>query len=221
MIELHDISKYYELGGKTVAALDSVNLRINKGEFVAITGPSGSGKSTLLSILGCLDVPTGGQYLLNGFSISKLTEDQLAKVRNQKIGFIFQSYNLIPRLNAIENVKLPMLYAGVSEAQRVQRAKLALNAVGLGDRIYHKPSEMSGGQQQRVSVARALVNNPDIIIADEPTGSLDDISTQDIIKLFTQLHEGGKTIIFVTHNMDLLPYASRAIHIEKGHLIKH
>jgi len=221
MLELRGISKAYQRGtdDTLLFALDDISLNINQGEFVAITGPSGSGKSTLLSILGCLDSPSAGTYLFSGNEISHLSEVEIADIRNQQIGFIFQSYNLIPRYTALANVQLPMIYAGVTPELREQRSTLALKAVGLGERMSHKPSELSGGQQQRVAIARAVVNNPGLIIADEPTGSLDDQSTLDIIKLFQQLHQAGKTIVFVTHNMDLLPYATRVIKLENGRLV--
>jgi len=220
MLELRGISKTYQRDADVLTALENIDLTVDKGDFVAITGPSGSGKSTLLSILGCLDNPSSGQYLLNGSVVNYLSDSDLAKIRNFEIGFVFQSYNLIPRYSAFLNVQLPMVYAGISQTLREKRAKLALKAVGLIERMYHKPAELSGGQQQRVAIARAIVNNPSLIIADEPTGSLDDNSTYEIIKLFQQLHQSGKTIVFVTHNMDLLPYANRVIKLEAGHLVK-
>ena len=229
MLELHSISKTYQrntddissdgVGISVLTALDNINLTINKNDFIAITGPSGSGKSTLLSILGCLDNPSSGQYLFNGHAVNHLADEALAKIRNRQIGFIFQAYNLIPRYTALSNVQLPMAYAGVDPELREKRSRLALKAVGLIDRINHKPSELSGGQQQRVAIARAIVNNPNLIIADEPTGSLDDEATEEIIKLFQQLHQSGKTIVLVTHNMDLLPYANRIIKLEAGRLV--
>ena len=219
MLELQGIGKNYQRGAKTLTALENINLTIEKGDFVAITGPSGSGKSTLLSILGFLDNPSSGRYIFSGNVVNHFSDAVLAKIRNQQIGFVFQSYNLIPRYTALANVKLPMAYAGISPDLREKRAKLALKAVGLIDRMDHKPSELSGGQQQRVAIARAIVNNPSVIIADEPTGSLDDHSTNEIIKLFQQLHQSGKTIVFVTHNMDLLPYATHVLKLEAGHLV--
>lgn len=232
MLELQGISKTYRRTtdafdtnssantneSAIVTALDNINLTIEKGDFLAITGPSGSGKSTLLSILGCLDTPTSGQYLFDGNFVNQLSDLELANIRNRQIGFIFQSFNLIPRYSALLNVQLPMVYAGVSPELREKRAMLALKAVGLDDRMHHKPNELSGGQQQRVAIARAIVNNPSVIIADEPTGSLDEGSTSEVIKLFQQLHQSGKTIVFVTHNLDLLPYANREIKLEAGHL---
>jgi len=220
MLELQDVSKVYQRNNDALAALSHINLFIQQGEFLAITGPSGSGKSTLLSILGCLDNPSAGRYLFAGNDISDLPEDTLANVRNHQIGYVFQSYNLIPRYTALANVQLPMVYAGVSSELREKRAKLALKAVNMSDRMSHKPSELSGGQQQRVAIARAIVNNPSLIIADEPTGSLDEKSTEEIIHLFQQLHQAGKTIIFVTHNMDLLPYATRIIELQSGKITK-
>lgn len=219
MIELRSVSKYYQLNNQKLVALNNVNLNIKQGEFVAITGFSGSGKSTLLSILGCLDRPSEGQYLLSGQAISNFNDQQLSKIRNRKIGFVFQSFHLIPGYDARRNVELPMVYAGLSSEVREQRASLALKAVGLEQRMQHKPSELSGGQQQRVAIARAIVNRPDVIIADEPTGSLDDSSTEEIMHLFSQLHHSGKTIIFVTHNMDLLSYATRVIRLEQGQIL--
>lgn len=219
MITLNDVSKFYQKDGKQLAALQDINLQINRGDFVAITGQSGSGKSTLLTILGCLDVPSSGHYVLNDHKVEIASEIELAHIRNRQIGFIFQSFNLIPSYSALRNVELPMLYAGVLAEKRTERAMLALNAVGLGERCDHLPSEMSGGQQQRVAVARSIVNNPKIIIADEPTGSLDEESTADIMNLFAQLHRSGRTIIFVTHNMQLLSYANRVIHLSQGKIV--
>jgi len=220
MLELRGVSKTYQRDADVLTALDNISFTVEKGDFVAITGPSGSGKSTLLSILGCLDNPSSGQYLIDRVVVNYLSDAELANIRNRQIGFVFQSYNLIPRYTALINVQLPMVYAGISQALREKRAKLALKAVGLIERMHHKPAELSGGQQQRVAIARAIVNNPSLIIADEPTGSLDDDSTYDIIKLFQQLHQSGKTIVFVTHNMDLLPYANHVLKLEAGHLHK-
>ena len=213
------MNKFYEKDEKILTALSDVNLQIDRGEFIAITGPSGSGKSTLLTILGCLDTPSSGQYVLNDLSVENTSEFELARIRNKQIGFVFQSFNLIPGYTALRNIELPMLYAGVAAANREKRALLALSAVGLGERPYHLPAEMSGGQQQRVAIARAIVNNPQIIIADEPTGSLDDESTIEIMDLFAQLHRGGRTIIFVTHNMNLLSYANRVVRLAHGNII--
>lgn len=219
MITLLDVNKLYEKEGEFLAALYDVNLQIDRGDFVAITGPSGSGKSTLLTILGCLDTPSSGQYILDGHSIENTPEVELARIRNKQIGFVFQSFNLIPTYTALRNVELPMLYAGMPADLRTKRAGLALNAVGLGERLAHLPAEMSGGQQQRVAIARAIVNNPNVIIADEPTGSLDDESTAEIMELFSQLHQSGRTIIFVTHNMSLLSYASKVIRLSGGKIV--
>ncbi|MDH5256778.1 MAG: ABC transporter ATP-binding protein [Gammaproteobacteria bacterium] len=219
MITLLDVNKLYEKEGEFLAALYDVNLQIDRGDFVAITGPSGSGKSTLLTILGCLDTPSSGQYILDGHSIDNTPEVELARIRNKQIGFVFQSFNLIPTYTALRNVELPMLYAGMPADLRTKRAALALNAVGLGERLAHLPAEMSGGQQQRVAIARAIVNNPNVIIADEPTGSLDDESTAEIMELFSQLHQSGRTIIFVTHNLSLLSYASKVIRLSGGKIV--
>lgn len=219
MIELRGVNKFYQLNSKKFIALENINLNILQGEFVAVTGFSGSGKSTLLSILGCLDKPSEGQYLLGGQEINNADDYLLSKIRNRKIGFVFQSFHLIQGYDALRNVELPMVYAGTPANLRKQRAILALKAVGLEQRMKHKPSELSGGQQQRVAIARAIVNRPDIIIADEPTGSLDDSATEEIMHLFRQLHHSGKTIIFVTHNMALLSYASRVIRLEQGQII--
>jgi len=219
MIRLYDVSKKYEKNGEVLLALNRVSIQINRGEFVAISGASGSGKSTLLTLLGCLDRPTSGKYLLDNEPVFTLSERELSIIRNQKIGFIFQSYNLISTYSALRNVELPMMYAGIHQTIRTKRATLALNAVGLGKRINHLPAEMSGGQQQRVSIARAIVNNPNIIIADEPTGSLDDATAKEVMGLLTQLHRGGRTIIFVTHDMALLSYATKVIRLNQGVIV--
>lgn len=219
MIRLYDVSKHYEKNGEKLAALNRVSLQIKRGEFVAISGSSGSGKSTLLTLLGCLDRPTSGKYLLDDTPVFTLSEKELSIIRNRKIGFIFQSYNLISTYSALRNVELPMMYAGISPENRKKRATLALNAVGLGKRINHTPAEMSGGQQQRVSIARAIVNNPNLIIADEPTGSLDDATAKEVMGLLTQLHRSGRTIIFVTHDMALLGYATRVIRLDQGVIV--
>lgn len=219
MIKLSHVCKAYPRGNSTVVALDDINLEIEKGEFVAITGSSGSGKSTLISIIGCLDSPDGGQYHFSGKSISASTEDALAQLRNRHIGFVFQFFNLIPRFDARRNVELPMMYAGLPEDLREQRAVLALRAVGLGDRLDHTPAQLSGGQQQRVAIARALVNNPELIIADEPTGALDSKTAHEILAMFKQLNAGGKTIIIVTHDMEIAHAAKRVISMRDGKIV--
>ncbi len=215
MIEIENITKVYQMGETEVRALDGVSLKINDGEWVAITGPSGSGKSTLMAILGCLDSPTGGIYRLDGVDVSKMRDDQLAAVRNKKIGFVFQQFNLLARTSALENVELPLLYSSVNH--RREKAKLALEAVGLGDRLTHRPSELSGGQQQRVAIARALVTEPSILLADEPTGNLDSRTGKEIMELFADLHgQRGITVIFVTHDPTIAANAQRVIHLRDG-----
>ncbi|MEK7398500.1 MAG: ABC transporter ATP-binding protein [Candidatus Poribacteria bacterium] len=216
MIEVQDLKKVYQMGDIAVHALRGLNLGIDKGEFVAIMGPSGSGKSSLMDILGCLSRPTSGSYKLDGEEVGKLSENRLALIRNRKVGFIFQSYNLLPRTNALRNVELPMIYARVPRRERRQRALEALEAVGLADRTHHKPSEMSGGQQQRVAIARALVNNPSIFFADEPTGNLDTKSSKEIMTVFQQLNENGNTILMVTHENDIAAYSQRIIRLRDG-----
>ncbi len=215
MIEIEDITKVYQMGETEVRALDGVSLKINDGEWAAITGPSGSGKSTLMAILGCLDSPTGGIYRLDGVDVSKMRDDQLAAVRNKKIGFVFQQFNLLARTSALENVELPLLYSSVNH--RREKAKAALEAVGLGDRLTHRPSELSGGQQQRVAIARALVTEPSILLADEPTGNLDSRTGKEIMELFADLHgQRGITVIFVTHDPTIAANAQRVIHLRDG-----
>ena len=215
MIEIENITKVYRMGETEVRALDGVSLKIEDGEWVAITGPSGSGKSTLMAILGCLDSPTSGVYRLDGTDVAKMSDDKLAAVRNTKIGFVFQQFNLLARTSALENVELPLLYSSVNH--RHDRAKAALEAVGLGDRIKHHPNELSGGQQQRVAIARALVTEPSIILADEPTGNLDSKTSKEIMELFGHLHsERGITVIFVTHDPTIAANANRMIHIMDG-----
>jgi putative ABC transport system ATP-binding protein len=216
LIEVQDLKKIYQMGDIEVHALRGLNLDIDKGEFVAIMGPSGSGKSSLMDILGCLSRPTSGSYKLDGEEVGKLSENRLALIRNRKVGFIFQSYNLLPRTNALRNVELPMIYARVPRRERRQRALEALEAVGLADRTHHKPSEMSGGQQQRVAIARALVNNPSIFFADEPTGNLDTKSSKEIMTVFQQLNENGNTILMVTHENDIAAYSQRIIRLRDG-----
>ncbi len=222
IIQAIDLVKIYGMGDVQVKALDGINLEIQEGEFVAIMGPSGSGKSTLMNILGCLDRPTSGQYVLAGEDVSNLDKIQLAAIRNQRIGFVFQSYNLLPRTSALENVMLPMLYnreKNISEAEQRQRALSALEEVGLADRIHHQPQELSGGQSQRVAIARALVNNPVMILADEPTGNLDSHSGEEIMAIMSRLHAQGSTIVMVTHEDDIAAYAQRVIHFLDGCIV--
>ena len=216
IIETHDISKVYRMGAETIHALKSVSIKINKGEYVAFMGPSGSGKSTLMNIIGCLDTPTGGQYILNGHDVSNMTDNELAEVRNKEIGFVFQTFNLLPRQSSLENVALPLIYAGYSKSQREEKAQQALESVGLGNRGKHKPNELSGGQRQRVAIARALINDPSIILADEPTGNLDTKTSYEIMELFENLHSKGNTIIMVTHEEDIARYAHRIVRLRDG-----
>ena len=217
LIKLKDISKTYMVGGTIeVPALKSISIYIKKNEYVAIMGPSGSGKSTLMNIIGCLDTPSSGVYILNNNDVSTMSDDQLAEVRNKEIGFVFQTFNLLPRYDAIGNVQLPLVYAGVLKAERISRAKKAIEQVGLTERSHHKPNEMSGGQRQRVAVARALVSNPSIILADEPTGNLDSKTSVDIMRLFKDIHRNGNTIILVTHEEDIASYAHRIIRLRDG-----
>ncbi len=218
VIHLESIVKNYYLGLEIVEALRSVSLDINKNEYVTIMGPSGSGKSTLMNIIGCLDTPTSGTYILNNQNASKLVDNQLAEIRNKEIGFVFQTFNLLPRYSALENVMLPLVYAGVPKQERIARAKAALESVGLADRIEHKPNELSGGQRQRVSLARSMVNNPAIILADEPTGNLDSKTSIDIMALFREIHNKGNTIILVTHEENIARHANRIIRLLDGHI---
>ena len=220
MITLQDITKTYQMGDTIVRALDGVTVSINKGEFVAITGPSGSGKSTLMNILGCLDRPTAGSYKLDGAEVATLNDDQLALTRNKKIGFVFQNFNLLPRISAVKNIELPLVYAGVDNAERIRRAMETLTKVGIGDRKDHRPNELSGGQRQRVAIARALVTDPAILIADEPTGNLDTKSSLEIMDIFCGLHAQGRTIIMVTHEADIAAYAKRVIFVRDGKILK-
>lgn len=219
VIELKDIMKTYQMGDSVVHALYYVNLKIEPGEFTSIMGPSGSGKSTMMNILGCLDRPTSGKYFLDGKEIAGYDDDELAHTRNAKIGFVFQNFNLLAKLTAQENVALPLVYAGVDEEERMERAKKALEAVGLGDRLEHKPMEMSGGQRQRVAIARALINNPAIIMADEPTGNLDTKSSYEIMDIFKKMNESGKTVVMVTHEPDIAEQTKRILVMRDGQLV--
>ncbi len=216
IIEIKDLIKNFQLGKETVTVLRSISLTVHKGEFVALMGPSGSGKSTLMNILGCLDTPTTGEYLLNQKTVSTLSDNELATIRNKEIGFIFQTFNLLPRSTALENVMLPLVYAGVNYKERHQRAVSILKNVNLEDRMQHKPNELSGGQRQRVAIARALVNNPSILLADEPTGNLDSKTSYEIMALLQALHAQGNTIIIVTHEEDIANYAQRTIYLKDG-----
>ena len=220
MITLQKLMKIYQMGDSTVHALDGVNLFIGQGEFVAITGPSGSGKSTLMNILGCLDRPTSGSYQLDGAEVATLNDDQLALTRNKKIGFVFQNFNLLPRISALHNIALPLVYAGVGEKERLSRSLTVLTKVGLAERRDHRPNELSGGQRQRIAIARALVNDPAILIADEPTGNLDTKSSLEIMDIFCDLHKQGRTIIMVTHEPDIATYAERVVHVRDGRILK-
>lgn len=220
VIELKDIVKSYAMGDTTVYALNHLTVSFEKGKFTSIVGPSGSGKSTLMNVLGCLDRPTSGEYILEGKNIARYTDDELALTRNARIGFVFQSFNLLSRLSAVDNVALPLIYAGVDLKERTERAEKALTEVGLGARLYHKPNEMSGGQRQRVAIARALINDPAIIMADEPTGNLDTKSTLEIIDIFEKLNHMGKTVIMVTHEPELADMTQRILTIRDGKLIK-
>jgi putative ABC transport system ATP-binding protein len=216
LIEAFGLSKTYRMGQETIRALESVDIRVKKGEYVAFMGPSGSGKSTLMNIIGALDTPSSGTYILNGNDVSTMSESDLATVRNKEIGFVFQTFNLLPRYSALENVALPLVYAGFSKKDRMERARKTLEDVGLGNRAGHKPNELSGGQRQRVAIARALVNKPSIILADEPTGNLDTKTSYDIMTLFKELNEKGNTIIMVTHEEDIAAYARRIVRLRDG-----
>jgi len=216
LIEIKNLSKLYSMEGVEVQALKGINLQIARNEYVAIMGPSGSGKSTLMNILGCLDTPTEGHYLFNDVDVSSLDDDALSSMRNKEIGFVFQNFNLLPRMNALLNVELPLVYAGVPKATRRELALKALGRVGLADRVGHKPSELSGGQRQRVAIARALVTNPGILLADEPTGALDSKMGEDIMALFNELHQEGNTIILITHEKDIADFAHRTIYLKDG-----
>lgn len=220
LIKIEDIGRSYVIGSETIDALKSVSLTIRKGEFVALMGPSGSGKSTLMNILGCLDTPSKGQYILNGINVSDMTEDELAEVRNKEIGFVFQTFNLLPKSTALANVALPLIYAGFSKSIREEKALQALTNVGLENRVHHRPNELSGGQRQRVAVARALINEPSILLADEPTGNLDTKTSIEIMGLMEEIHAKGNTIILVTHEEDIAQHAHRIVRMRDG-LIEH
>ncbi len=216
LIKISNIAKHYKIGTEVVRALADVSMSISKNEYVALMGPSGSGKSTLMNILGCLDTPTKGQYILNGTDVSRLLDNELAEIRNKEIGFVFQTFNLLPRSTALENVMLPLIYAGIGKAEREKRAKEVMEQVNLADRMDHRPNELSGGQRQRVAVARALVNNPSIILADEPTGNLDTKTSIEIMGLFEEIHKNGNTIILVTHEEDIARHAHRIVRLRDG-----
>jgi putative ABC transport system ATP-binding protein len=216
VIRCFDLRKTYIMGDQEIHAVSGVDLLIKKGEYCAIMGPSGSGKSTLMNLIGCLDTPSSGQYFINGNLVSEMSDDDLARIRNREIGFVFQTFNLLPRATSLHNVELPLIYAGLSSERRIEQAKMAMRAVDLESRMYHKPSELSGGQRQRVAVARALVNNPSILLADEPTGNLDTATGNEIMGLFERLHQQGNTIILVTHEHDIALHAHRVIHIRDG-----
>ncbi len=216
LISLINIKREFKIGTELIRALRGVNLEVEKNEYLALMGPSGSGKSTLMNILGCLDTPTSGSYILNGTDVSGMEDDDLAGIRNKEIGFVFQTFNLLPRYTALENVALPLIYAGLSKSERLARAELSLKNVGLADRMKHKPNELSGGQRQRVAIARALVNNPSIILADEPTGNLDTKTSHDIMQLFKDIHAGGNTVIIVTHEEDIARFAGRIVRLRDG-----
>ena len=216
VILAHKLARNYELGTEVVHALRGVDLQIRRNEFTAIMGPSGSGKSTLMNLLGCLDTPSGGEYWLNSQKVSELDDDELARIRNKEIGFVFQTFNLLPRATSLHNVELPLIYAGIGAKERRERAAQSLEKVGLGERMHHKPNELSGGQRQRVAVARALVNNPSIVLADEPTGNLDSATSGEIMAVFEGLHRAGQTIILITHEHDIAAHADRQVHLLDG-----
>ncbi|MFM9020415.1 MAG: ABC transporter ATP-binding protein [Sediminibacterium sp.] len=216
IIQLEKIEKSYYMGNHTIPVLKGITLEIQRNEYVALMGPSGSGKSTLMNILGCLDSPTGGKYILNSQDVSQMSDDELAQVRNNEIGFVFQQFNLLPRLSAAENVALPLVYAGVSKKERMDRALEALRKVGLADRSHHKSNELSGGQIQRVAIARALVNNPSLLLADEPTGNLDSKTSVEVMELFANIHAAGNTVVLVTHEEDIAAYAHRVVRLRDG-----
>jgi putative ABC transport system ATP-binding protein len=217
---VHEATKVYQLGQIRVRALREVSVRINAGDFVAIMGSSGSGKSTLMNILGCLDIPTTGRYLIDGVDVARMDEDDLADLRNRKIGFVFQSFNLVPRTSALVNVELPLAYAGLKGAKRRRRAEVALRSVGLANRLHHVPAELSGGQQQRAAVARAIVTNPSLILADEPTGNLDSHSTEEVLRIFARLNQEGRTVVLITHEPDVAAQAKRVIRLSDGEVVE-
>ncbi len=216
IIRTKGLTKYYVLGAETVRAVRGVDVEIRKGEFVAVMGPSGSGKSTFMNLLGCLDTPTEGEYWLNGTSVKELSDDELAQIRNKEIGFVFQTFNLLPRATALHNVELPLIYAGIRGKERRELAREKLELVGLGDRMDHRPPELSGGQRQRVAVARALVNNPALLLADEPTGNLDSVTGEEIMDVLSELNDQGQTIVLVTHEKNIAAYAKREVHLRDG-----
>ena len=219
LIKIDNLSKHYFLSRNTVKAIDNISLKINKKEYVALMGTSGSGKSTLMNIIGCLDTPSTGSYYLNNKNVGELSDNKLAEIRNLEVGFVFQTFNLLPRMNALDNVALPLIYAGYAKDDRVKLAKKALEEVGLSDRVYHKPNELSGGQRQRVAIARALVNSPSIILADEPTGNLDSKNSSEIMKIFKRIHQKGNTIILVTHETEIAKNANRIIKLKDGQIL--
>ena len=216
VIDIEEVTKLYRMGSETIHALRGVGLKIRRNEYLAIMGPSGSGKSTLMNMLGCLDTPTAGRYEFNGKNVATMVDDELAEIRNREIGFVFQTFNLLPRSNALQNVELPLIYAGLPKTERVERARRALENVGLGDRMFHRPNELSGGQRQRVAIARALVNTPSIVLADEPTGHLDSKTGEEIMQLFEHLYDQGNTIIVVTHEEDIARHARRIVRLRDG-----
>jgi putative ABC transport system ATP-binding protein len=220
VIRTYNLWKTYVMGDQEIHAVSGVDIEIKRGEYVAIMGPSGSGKSTLMNLIGCLDTPTSGQYYINGNLVSEMTDDELARIRNKEIGFVFQTFNLLPRATSLHNVELPLIYSGIGSDKRIEMAKNAMRQVDLEARMYHKPNELSGGQRQRVAVARALVNNPSILLADEPTGNLDTATGNEIMALFERLHQGGNTIVLVTHEHDIALHAHRVIHVRDGKVEK-
>jgi putative ABC transport system ATP-binding protein len=219
LIELSDIHKVYDMGAEKVHALNGVDLKVERGEYVAIMGSSGSGKSTLMNLVGCLDTPSSGSYILNGVAVQELDDQELAGIRNKEIGFVFQTFNLLPRTDALHNVELPLIYAGTSRSDRRERARRALERVGLANRMHHQPNELSGGQRQRVAIARALVNDPSILLADEPTGNLDSATSQEIMNLFDELHQAGNTVVLVTHEPDIAAHAWRQVVLRDGKVV--